>query len=290
MENIKTEQKGQFPVLALEGVSHMSFMSGKPPGAVKKRDLRAQVTMEEGHNMIATHMFSFFKRLHEQTPFHEEDYADSSKVLEPLLNAMKQEGYYRMKPPCYDTELVNRITDPTCQHGAPWNSHISQKVMGGDIPEHITINTDDNFHRVYSILPVHLPQINNTCNSSSTENCTLETITVSQNHYGLLDKFDTGYYPVSASEMKVKLVSRQNIQNAIMANNTDFHQLDEEGNRCKDINDEAIVWAGEQISSAGADNYEKYGIKYRTGEDMGPYNEGPLWIWHFMNYTEDLEG
>ena len=23
-----------------------------------------------------------------------------------------------------------------------------------------------------------------------------------------------------------------------------------------------------------------------TGDDKGPYNEGPLWIWTFMEYTE----
>jgi len=25
------------------------------------------------------------------------------------------------------------------------------------------------------------------------------------------------------------------------------------------------------------------------GDDMGPYNEGPLWIWHFMNYSENSD-
>jgi hypothetical protein len=23
-----------------------------------------------------------------------------------------------------------------------------------------------------------------------------------------------------------------------------------------------------------------------TGDDLGPFNEGPLWIWHFMQYNE----
>jgi len=26
-----------------------------------------------------------------------------------------------------------------------------------------------------------------------------------------------------------------------------------------------------------------------VGEDMGPYNEGPLWIWTYMDYKKDLE-
>jgi len=38
-ENINSEQKDLFPVVALEGVSHMGFMSGTAPGLVEKRDL-----------------------------------------------------------------------------------------------------------------------------------------------------------------------------------------------------------------------------------------------------------
>ena len=45
-ENIAAEQKDLFPVVALEGVSHMGFMSGPAPGLVKKRDLVQDVTEE----------------------------------------------------------------------------------------------------------------------------------------------------------------------------------------------------------------------------------------------------
>jgi len=38
-ENISSEQKDLFPVVALEGVSHMGFMSGTAPSFVAKRDL-----------------------------------------------------------------------------------------------------------------------------------------------------------------------------------------------------------------------------------------------------------
>lgn len=26
-----------------------------------------------------------------------------------------------------------------------------------------------------------------------------------------------------------------------------------------------------------------------TGDDLGPYNAGPLWIWTMMDYTKDLD-
>jgi hypothetical protein len=48
--------------------------------------------------------------------------------------------------------------------------------------------------------------INNTCDGTKT--CTLETITVTENLYNN-DTMDTGYYPIAATEMKVKMMSRQ---------------------------------------------------------------------------------
>lgn len=65
----------------------------------------------------------------------------------------------------------------------------------------------------------------------------------------------------------------------------DFHETDEVGMRCADINDAAISWAYSRLSKAAKANYDKYGIKMVTGDDLGPYNEGPLWIWTYMKYT-----
>lgn len=47
--NINESQKNLFPVVALEGVSHMQFMSGAPPKAVEKRDLKPDVTEAQAH-------------------------------------------------------------------------------------------------------------------------------------------------------------------------------------------------------------------------------------------------
>ena len=129
-------------------------------------------------------------------------------LLNPMLEAMKMEGFYGMKEPCYESLLTNP-EKLTCLHGAPWNAENAQRIMAGDLPnKHTTIHTDDNFHRVDSVNPIHLAQYNNTCSAEGREKCTLESISVSQNIYGNLDKLDTGYYPISASEMKTKLISR----------------------------------------------------------------------------------
>jgi len=48
-ENIEAAQNWMFPVVALDGVSHMGFTSGTPPKAVLKRDLRPEVTEDVAH-------------------------------------------------------------------------------------------------------------------------------------------------------------------------------------------------------------------------------------------------
>ena len=98
--------------------------------------------------------------------------------------------------------------------------------MGGNIDDkNTTIYTDDNFHRVYTVTPVHLPQVNNTCDGSS--KCDLNTVSVTENYYVRLNEFDTGKYEIGASEMKAKLLSRQSIQTAAGNKTADFHEDDE---------------------------------------------------------------
>lgn len=72
----------------------------------------------------------------------------------------------------------------------------------------IVLENDDNFHMVQTITPVHLPEVDTDCQEGQ-GTCTLKTITVSENIYGQLDKLDTGFYPIAASETKTKMSSRQ---------------------------------------------------------------------------------
>lgn len=151
------------------------------------------------------------------------------------------------------------------------------------------IHSDDNFHPVQEVNPVHLAEIDSECAADS-KDCTINMITVTENHYEDWDDLDTGSKPQAASEIKSKMSSRQKIQEAAGNKDADFHTLDEEGNRCADINNESIKWAYEHLSENAKANYDKYGVKLVTGDDMGPYNEGPLWIWTLMNYTKSDDG
>jgi len=115
-----------------------------------------------------------------------------------------------MKEPCYGHELLNPTDDPTCQHGNPWTKQYTQKIMAGTFDnKHIKVENDDNFHRVQSVAPVHLPEVDTECAADVSSECVLKTVTISENKYDFLDMLDTGYYQVSASEIKTKISSRQ---------------------------------------------------------------------------------
>lgn len=63
---------------------------------------------------------------------------NSNQVLKGLIAAMLLEGNYNIKPPCYDSTLINPICK-ICQWGSKWIEEVS-KSMGGNIPNLITIN------------------------------------------------------------------------------------------------------------------------------------------------------
>lgn len=59
---------------------------------------------------------------------------------------------------------------------------------------------------------------------------------------------DTGFYPISAFELKTKLSSRQKIYTSAGVANVSFDEVDGGGVRCGEINQASIDWA---LASAG---------------------------------------
>lgn len=194
-----------------------------------------------------------------------------------------------MKQPCYASTLLNPDDDPKCQQGSAWSAQ-AQAIMAGDLPEgdKSSIKTTDNFHRVYTVTPVHLPQINNKC-ESMTEQCDLDSYSVTENIYDALTDFDTGQQEISATQMKAKLMSRQSFQVAAGNSTADFHETDEVGNRCADINQASLDWALANAGPSAKKRYEDFGKKLVIGDDMGPYNAGPLWIWKYLSFEDNAD-
>eukprot|EP00347_Sterkiella_histriomuscorum_P010783 403374937 len=282
-ENIDPSQKDMFPIVAFKGLSHWGFSSGPLPSNVLNNDLVGEIEQSEGHKQVASAIIGFMGKIMKASK------AASLKAtaefdLKPIVDSMKLENSVYLKEPCYSQTLIN-IVRPDCSKGSPWVEMNGQVIMGGDLPSGVKISTEDNFHRVWTTNPVHLPQFNNTCDGHSS--CTINSVTVTELINTSLDVMDTGMFPIAALEMRTKLMSRQSAQQTAGNAKADFHTTDEVGDRCADINDAAIQWAYKNISPEAKKRYDQFGQKLQVGKDQGPYNAGPLWIWTDMKYVED---
>ncbi len=269
------------PVVIVHGLSHIQFASGSnPPKLVKLRDLKPEISTEQAHKSLAMLTAAFVSmKLGGSSGFvYLKSAVDATdKFIQPLVNAYKLEGYYNFKPPCYQGDSVS------CTLGSPWSEH-AQSTMGG--LHEGRVNDTDVFHPVYQINPVHLPHILNTTNCKVPgKTCIVSMTTVTQNVYDESDKLiDAGFVPTSASEMRVKLKSRQIVFQAGGYQNVDFNKTDG-SSICRDINQESYNWALQNASTITLARFTKYGVPMVMGEDKGPYNVGPIWIWDPLSYT-----
>lgn len=157
--------------------------------------------------------------------------------------------------------------------------------MGGDLGG-VTFDTFDNFHRVYSVLPHHLPQFEDdkVCKS---KDCHLNGWTVSENYYEKLD--NEGQNGVSALETKAKMLSRQQLQIHAGNASADFHELDDNKHMCRDINQKALDWALSKASPSALADYSNFGKKLVFGDDNGSMDIGPTWIWTYLSFKDNKD-
>ena len=176
--------------------------------------------------------------------------ADYLFDLSNILLSMKEENSQFLKEPCFSSTLISEDR-PDCSKGSPWIEKYGQTMMGGQLPDGIRVSTQDAFHRVWTMTPHHLPQFNNTCDnftkSAETPECILHSVTVTELAYADESLKDEGA-PVATLEFKVKLLSRQATYEAAGNHSANFHELDELGNPCGDINQAAIDWSYQHLS------------------------------------------
>ena len=94
-------------------------------------------------------------------------------------------------------------------------------------------------------------------------------------------------HPISTpphSELRVKLKSRQTMIEATGEANVNFTATDVVTNNCKEINQKALDWALANAGATALARYKKLGVPMVMGDDLGPYNAGPLWIYNSMKY------
>ena len=280
VENVVNEGLNQYPVVVIKGASHVQFASGDAPTFVQTHDLKPEISEEEAHQQIVQLMVSFIE---ENKDFLSEKLQESHDFFKPLLDSLKIEGSYHLKPPCYDDSTINRKVN-YCGHGSDW-ANMAHQYMA-DFEEYklssVVLTTDDNFHKVWTVLPDPLPSCLNNCTLGKA--CNLLCVSITQLSYNYYDDLDTGFYPISADEMKTKMNSRQALLTYAGLSNVNF-TITDELSTCKFINDKAIEWA---LANAGANSLKRFqniGEKLVTAEDYEAMNGG-LWIVDYLTYTE----
>ena len=245
VKNIDSKEKGRYPVVLLKGVSHASFMDETMmPSLVKASDLKADVDQATAYKMISSNMVSFVLSVRGDKVKSEEALGDfkndADTFFQPFIDAMFLEGSYNIKIPCYNKNLVNPHTPKECMSGSPWVTQSQVRMGGSTADEHVTLDTFDNFHRVYVTTPHHLPQVNNTCPESGKHPCELKGLTVTENYYHRLSELDTGFFEQAAVEQKAKMLSRQQVQWHAGHLNASFDDLDQNSIRCEELNKAAL--------------------------------------------------
>ena len=220
---------------------------------------------------------------------------------------------------------------PGCTASAPW-TQVGQQIIAG-MPDSngkgLKVAATDSQHIVTEEDPsCHLPHIHageefgkTTPNSvasanpgngdsdplcASPEECTLTVNTITQLMYESGSEFDfwridtgndnidSGYWPISAKEMKSKMKSRQALWQAAndtkaVSGESSFDDLDSpEQGLCASINAASIDWGQDAAGDKTKSRFAKYGQQMVANPEQGDKKvciAGPCWIWADLEYN-----
>ena len=181
--------KEKFPVVAIDGATHMQFASGKPSAFVADFDLKPRALEEEVHQKIGKLVYNFIclilnTNAEASSNFLKEEHIKTQQLLQPLINALNKEGYNGFKPPCYCSQEDNPRNNPRCTPYSPWIQDYANPIMAGSdlSPVPFDLKVIDSFHRSYtynpfSHPPVHIPQVRNSCHGKPDCTLTISSVT-----------------------------------------------------------------------------------------------------------------
>jgi len=290
----------RFPVVAIEGASHMQFASGEPVPFVAAFDLLPTAEEAAVHERVGALVAAFLPTCAEVaaagdaaeavvvSPALAEAVAASASTFDPLVGALLAEGYNGFKPACYDTAETNSRTDPCCSPYAPWIQDHANALMAAPeaAPQPFSVTALDSFHRSYTYNPfakppVHVPQIAATVTPGQPNRVSATSVT--QALYGLFTALDTGFFPVAAYSLRCKLNSRQSFWSQGGVANPSFAATDGPS-RGQPINAAAFAWTLAAMAPGVRERFAALGQPMVMQPDTVRPAVGPLWIWSYPRY------
>ncbi|MEB3255262.1 MAG: hypothetical protein VKJ05_02620 [Synechococcaceae cyanobacterium] len=286
----------RFPVVTIEGASHMQFASGEPVPFVAAFDLLPTAEEAAVHERVGELVAAFLPTCcapaEPQTAVVSaalaEAVAASAPTLEPLIEALLAEGYNGFRPACYDTAETNSRTDPCCTPYSPWIQDHANALMAApeQAPVPFTIAALDSFHRSYTYNPfakppVHVPQIAATVTPGQPNVVSVTSVT--QALYGVFTALDTGFFPVAAYSLRCKLNSRQSFWSHGGVPDPDYQQTDDPS-RGQPINEAGFAWTLARMAPTARQRFAALGQPMAMQPDTVRPAVGPLWIWSYPIY------
>jgi hypothetical protein len=303
------------PVIAIDGISHMSFATGTPSSLIHQLDLKPEVAESDAHTQISKFISAFMSVVAAPSSsaiqILESGVASSEALMSPFIEAMQAEGSPWIRTWCNSDFPTNTACNypkypdaslppgpkpsPTplppsdCICGSPFVRSFAQTIMSNfSSSSHASavIAASDAFHDVSDVHPFHLPHIWNSCKLSDSS-CTLNVTSVTMPILEPADNFDGTRAPISALEFRTKLKSRQATWEAVGLPDTDLDTTDGSLAICRSINELSVSLALKSASASVLKRYTEYGELLVPVDDVksgiGP--EGPKWIQDELKYT-----
>lgn len=243
-----------------------------------KNDIKPEITNEQARDMITDVTKAFMNYRADVYSIEDRkilsDYAAATEnFVKPLIDAFKLEGFYHLVPPCSQNPGQQ---PPDCLNSSPWTTSVSQLNMSSLNSANLIVT--DSLRSVVGI-PEKFPSINNKCQfGPGAPACVVNVSTITENVYDFMDTFDVGLNPIAAVEVRTKMESRQSVLQAFTNQKFDFNMTDETGNRCGDINRLSLQYALDNVPQQVLNRYKTRGTQLRIGSDVGPVNNGFMWI------------
>ena len=303
------------PVIAIDGISHMSFASGSPSSLIHQLDLKPEIAEDDAHSQISNYVAAFLSVVavisSPAIQTLESGVASSEALMAPFIDAMQSEGSPLLGTWCNSDFPTNAACNypkypdaslppgpkpsPTplppsdCICGSPFVRSIAQTIMSNfsssSFPS-ATIAAADAFHDVSDVHPFHLLHIWNSCKLSDSS-CALNVTSVTMPIFEAADNFDGTRAPVSALEFRTKLKSRQATWEAAGLPDPDLSATDGSLAICRTMNELSVSLALKSASASVLKRYMQYGEQLVPVDDVksgiGP--EGPKWIQDELKYT-----